>query len=38
MTTFFKVEEEFDEDDALESKTIQDSCLSLQPIKRLESH
>ena len=31
-------EEVFDEDNMLESKTTQDRCLSLQPIKRLESH
>jgi len=31
-------EELFDEDNALESKTTQDRCLSLQPSKRLESH
>ena len=31
-------EEVFDEDNVLESKTTQDCCLSLWPIKRLESH
>jgi len=31
-------EEVFDKDNVLESKTTQDCCLSLQPIKRLESH
>ena len=28
----------FDKDNMLESKTTQDHCLSLQPIKRLKSH
>jgi len=31
-------EEVFDEDNALKSKTTQNYCLSLWPIKRLESH
>jgi len=31
-------EEVFDEDNILKSKMTQDHCLSLQPIKRLESH
>jgi len=31
-------EELFDEDNTLESKTTRDRHLSLQPIKRLESH
>jgi len=31
-------EKVFDEDNTLENKTTQDYCLSLQPIKRLESH
>ena len=30
--------EVFDEDNVLESKTTQDRCLSLWPIKRLKSH
>jgi len=33
-----EVEERFDEDNMLESKTTQDHCLSLWPIKRLKSH
>jgi len=31
-------EEVFDEDNVLKSKITRDCCLSLQPIKRLESH
>jgi len=33
-----EIEKRFDEDNALESKMTQDHCLSLQSMKRLESH